>query len=100
MSTSGYTMALELFCCRAGNCRNVTSGGKLSGYCFRLGMEVLPQHHRTIEVTVQAALAPNALITGMNADLALLFGTTMTSLARIGMSSRRPRMTAATSTGI
>src|SRR5437016_10299516 len=51
-------------------------------------------------VTAQTALAPNALITGMNADLALLLGTKMMSLALIGMSWFRPRITAPTSIGI
>src|ERR1051326_8103297 len=57
-------------------------------------------HQRTNVATVQAAFMPNALTTGMNADLALLLGITTTSLAIIGMSGLRPRITAPTSTGI
>src|SRR5207249_11121065 len=64
------------------------------------GLFTSTSDHRMIEVTVQAALVPNALMTGINVDLALLLGMTITSLARIGTSWFRPRMTALTSTGI
>src|SRR5947208_13958363 len=47
-----------------------------------------------------AMLTPNELRTGINADLVLLLGTTMMSLARIGMSGLRPRMIAVMSTWI
>ena len=48
----------------------------------------------------QVELTLNAWIIGINVDLAVLLGTTMTSLAISEMSGFRPRITAVMSTGI